>query len=392
MSSIRKRRRKSKLRPTYCCDLDVHLVLDNREQRHSQAKQKNTSMIKRGSKEEQYVLIERLIQTGYSIIALSHSIKGNFNPENDLSTKTMPSFVWNDSTTHSENNNKLKFGKHTGIEILKRLNVIIQKTSELSIYCSNLANDSVSEALKSYDIIAMTPQDDETFTSICTMTNLFYCDIITLDYTSGRGGIQLPFKLRASDIKSATNRGIVFELPYGPALTDPSKRKAFVQTARLFLNAIVGVKDDCHQPPKIIISSGSRVFNNNDLGVMSIRSSSDMINFANVVLGFDHDVARDALSSNASWVVERGQNRSQGKVTSSSSLSMVGAGKRHDIPLSFQVVDPPFDGIIPDPMTNNNNNNNDVMDEQEDTSKYSSTLVEKDDKVEFDHDEDFLKL
>jgi hypothetical protein len=436
------------------CDLNVPLMLDTSFRNNhasnnnyhngngttinpnntSSKKSKNNPKIKRRSNEEQYALIQRLKQTGYSVIAMSHSITGKFNLDRDIASRTMPSSLYssvdtssqeskgggknndNSSSCNNNNNKRVKLlgtenrlfvssaGKnHNGnrsgsrgeaCHILKRLNVCIEEAPDLGIYCSNAPNEATSDALKSYDIIAMSPQNDKSFSSICNMSNLYYCDIITLDYTSGKGGgsggaCQLPYKIRVSDVRAATNRGIVFELPYGPALTDPSKRKAFIQTARSFLNACVGVKDDHHQPPKIIISSGERVFENKDHGVMALRTPGDMINFTNLVLEFGQQLSTHAFSSNALWAVQRGRNRRMGKVVSSSSVTFRKGVLKC---LNFEVVDSIPDSILNAASESKNNENIsesviDMVVEDDD-----EVLESKKSIVEFDHEEDFLKL
>ena len=429
------------------CDLDVPLVLDrsirNNYADHHQyntdidtdaanvvknkttgisttpgsSRKKKSIKLKRASKEEQYNLIDRLKETGYSVIALSHSINGDeFFADKDSATKTIPNYLYrlnnnDDANDHNINKDKqqgdksnkkrLKVQKSSKkITILKRLNIRIEEASELGNYCINVNNHkkSFTEALQSYDIIAMSPQNDSAFKSICTMSNLSYCDIITLDYTKGRGGIQLPYKLRTSDIEAATNRGLVFELQYGPALTDPKKRKAFVQTARLFLNATLGVKDDHRQRPKIIISSGERVFEHEDRGVFALRSVDDMINFTNIVLGFDPKVTSDAFSTNASWSIQRGYNRRVGKIGSSSNFVDVRKGLSKS--LNFEVIDSShsLDDIIEESKINddggasdddnyNNKEKSESVDIHVEGGSGDENAVE-----EFDHEEDFLKL
>lgn len=351
---------------------------------------------KRSSVEDQLSLIERLDRTGYGMIAFSHTIVGNkFNSTNDLSTKTIPIPIINRSvvmknektvvkgadqappqdTTDGSSpvNNKFK------CEVLRRLNVRINEPSELAMYCTDGTKEATMKALKSYDLIAMTPTNDETITSICSMSNLFYVDIITLDYALGRGGIQLPFRLKTADIQAAVNRGLTFEIPYGPALVDISKRKAFVQTARLFLNACIGVKDKNGTKPRLILSSGERCHEKKDHGAMALRSPCDMINFAEVVLGFDDVLASDALSRNATFAVQRGHNRSMGKVASSMNLA-------------FEVFDT-------NPYELNDEKKPRKVDEKkvQDTStlklaENESEESEKDQKNGFDPEEDFLQF
>lgn len=434
--------------PSSFCDLDVPLALDrsirnnyadhheyyvdidtnaanasktnasNSTSTPGSSRKKKSIKLKRASKEEQLKLMNRLNETGYSVLALSHSINGDeFYPDRDNATKTIPNYYSQfnnndddvDDDNHGKDKQQVDKGKNKRpkipkkskkMTILKRLNIRIEEASELGNYCINVNNHkkSFTEALQSYDIIAMSPQNDSAFKSICTMSNLSYCDIITLDYTKGRGGIQLPFKIRASDIEAATNRGLAFELQYGPALTDPKKRKAFVQTARLFLNASLGVKDDYRQRPRIIISSGERVFEHEDHGVFALRSVDDMINFTNIVLGFDPKVTSDAFSTNALWSIQRGYNRRVGKVASSSDFVDIRKGLSKS--LNFEVMDSShsIDDIIEESKIDDNgsiDNDDDCSNKEKSNSSDIQVEQESDDEKideEFDPEEDFLKL
>jgi hypothetical protein len=419
-------------------DLNVPLILDKNHatDNHGNIEYENSdagtdagtgTTANNGLSKENSALISRLNQIGYSVIALSHSIKGRFDLDKDAASQTIPSSctfmsrIQNGDNKSSKESNKKRVklsgnrrvdgsgsNSNRSCRILKRLNVIIEEASDLELYCNNVPNGATSEALNSYDIIAMSPQNDTSFSAICTtsastgtsnMSNHYHCDIIILDYTAGRGGIQLPYKLKTSDVRAAANRGIVFELPYGPALIDPSKRKAFVQTAHLFLNTCTGggIKDndgddndndgdnDEHDlPPKIIISSGQRIFENNDRGIMALRSPGDMINFANIILSMDQKNSRDALSSNAYHALQKGRNRRR-MCKGESSMS-----------LNLEVGD-----YIPDDISNaeaslesnNKNNINDNMQEIANNMFINSEESRNETNIEeSDDEEDFLKL
>mmetsp|Transcript_5421 Transcript_5421/g.8066 ORF Transcript_5421/g.8066 Transcript_5421/m.8066 type:complete len:439 (-) Transcript_5421:452-1768(-) len=409
--------------PLLYCDLDVPLVLRTRDSndqsgwntsstaasssKNNDSKNNNRhtgfdETRRRDCNKNQHALIERLKKSGYSVIAMSHAIANSgekLSIHRDAATWTIPTPVTITAAKKSSQNyddelykGPMKKRTRSGggdecCEVLRRLNVVIEKVSELGLYCSNIADEATLEVLKSYDVIAMSPRNDECFSSICTMSNLLFCDVITLDYTSGSGNIQLPFKLKSGDIKAATDRGIVFELPYGPALVDPSKRKAFIQTARLFLNASVGVKGGEHrQIPRIIVSSGSRAFENKDHGAMALRCPDDMINFLNVVLGFDQNLARDALTRNAHWAIQRGRNRRAGKVASSERVDI---GKGISSSLNFEVIDalPNISKIDDEAVKQENVATKNTESDDEPDNNGNEERSE-----EFDHDEDFLRL
>lgn len=393
-------------------DLNVPIVLDSGI-RHADFEGKKRRKRKRGqgSIEDQLSLIHRLEQAGYTKIALSHTVDGDkFHSENDQSMNTIPSLqqlinvvnkknkvliTTKKGETSQEQTEEERTTKKISpslvpkrifkCEIIRRLNVNVSEPSELAMYSNDASNVSTTKkALKSYDLIAMSPKSDEAFTSICNMANLFYIDIITLDYTLGRGGIQLPYRLKSSDIHAAVNRGLVFEIPYGPALVDTSKRKAFVQTARLFTNACLGVKDDgLGARPKVILSSGGRIYEKKDHGSIVLRAPGDLINFAQIVLGFDDVRSCDALTKNAAFAVSRGHHRCVGTVASSAA-QQVHFEVLDDLPLSKKNIDEDKEDV------DGNDASKGHVVACCDESESGHDIVAKNSKDGFDPEEDFL--
>lgn len=281
------------------------------------------STIWQGVEKEQHAMIKRLISTGYSTIAISHKIYGNEKLSSDMNALS----VIPDSVLHLQEEVFSKKRKRNvtiasrsdksrtkGLKILKRLNVVIEHESELANYSYNI-DSKTKNILLSYDIIAFSPRNEAVLSAICKSQNIFFCDVIMLDYTAGRGNVQLPFKLKTSYVSAATERGIAFELDYASALIDFSKRKAFVQASRQLLNACLGV---LKPKPRIIVCSGDRVLDGRDYASMVLRSGRDMINFCQVVLGLKPDLASKVLGEHAWRVMERGQNRKLGKVKNES--------------------------------------------------------------------------
>jgi len=308
----------------------------------SKSSKKTRPTIWRGTNKEQSALIQRLGSTGYSTIALSHEVHGRVKPDQDEADIAIPdsmvNYLISENSSVSRKRkacgskeekagpiNIIETGSAHNLKILKRLNVIIEQESDLAFYgydhentiTSNTGKSSeqerIKEILRSYDLIAFSPRNETVLSAICNSQNLFYSDIIMLDYTSGRGGVQLPFKLKKGYVAAATKCGLAFELPYGPALIDPAKRKALVKAARQIMNASVGV---LNPRPKIIVSSGGRILDGRDYGAMVLRSSDDILNFCKVVLGLNlKGGISSILCEHAREAVERGRNRKKGKIS-----------------------------------------------------------------------------
>ena len=294
------------------CDLDVPLIRtgDNRN----------------GSRSDQLTLVRRLNKMGYSIIAFSHTVCGKVNQYDD-GFETIPSTI-TDQINSMDSNKKIKTNagelkriSQFNTKILRRLNVMIKEKSDLAPFLrvGNSSAGKLQGVLDSYDIIALCPQNDVTFSTVCASNNLINVDIITLDYTAGAGGVQLPYKLKTSDIATATKRGITFELPYGIALVDTNKRKALVQTAKTFINACLGVRDPI---PRMILCSGKRTFDKRDFGPAALRGCGVMMNFAKIVLGFPDYVVSKVFSQNAFDAITRGNSRKCGAVYTEKNRSL----------------------------------------------------------------------
>lgn len=311
-------RRQSHLHHHCICDLDVPLVLKSNSggaasvSLSSSNKKKAKPTKWKGQKEELISLISMAENAGYSYIAVSHLVHGQVKESSDqVFGSTIESVIENVKKRRKECYNRAVLNNPVAdVKILKRLNVVIEQTSDL-VHFSDGIDDKMKSILNSYDIIALSPRNETVFTAICNSKNLFYSDIIILDYTAGRGGVQMPYRLKKSDISAAASSGLSFEIPYAAAIIDPTKRKAFVQTARQFLNASLGVT---RPSPRVIISSGSRILDGRDFGAMSLRNPSDILNICKVMLGFQDRVVSKMLTESATETIQRGQNRKNGRV------------------------------------------------------------------------------
>ena len=195
----------------------------------------------------------------------------------------------------------------TPIRILKRLHAVVENASDIGFYVNNNNNSKNSSKnsqgprdqkeekdhdlwLSEYDLVSMSPRNDVAFDTAC-ISGLAPGTILTLDYTAGRGGVQLPFRIKNSHVKEVVTRGLCFEIPYGPAILEPAKRKGLIQAARLLQANSVG------RNVRLVVSAGSH-------NVMALRSPSDMMNVVQTVLQFDPTTASNCFSRNASYAID----------------------------------------------------------------------------------------
>jgi RNase P/RNase MRP subunit p30 len=270
-------------------------------------------------------IMDRLASTGFTHMALTHTIYGRPTPTDDRVATTIPESLWQTTTSSdgkgrspgSSGNARTRTNSSPRtIRVVRRLHNIIENLSDVGLYVSNTAAPESLSGLVSleqqrgpillleYDLLSISPRNESVFQSACQSATL--ADIITLDYTSGRGGLKLPYKIRSSDVKAVMDRNAAFEIPFAPALLHDKQRKALVQTCRELQMASLGLK------PRILFSSGDRTFEEKDVGAMALRSPDDLINLMQTVLRFDAKLARDAMSTTGMAVLQRARQRKFG--------------------------------------------------------------------------------
>jgi len=255
----------------------------------------------------------RLESTGFTHMALTHTIYGRPKPE-DRAEVAIPTSLWSTASTttnSSINSNKLKKRKlnessvtdeadKPKIHVLRRLHVVIENQSDMGVY---LSNGPQQDLLNEYDLLSISPTNDVTFQFACKSATM--ADIITVDYTAR--GLKLPYRIRSSDVKAATERGATFEIPIAPALLHLKQRKALVHACQELVNSSLATK------PRIVISSGDRMLDGSDVGALALRYPGDLSNLCKTVMHFDATTACNAMGSAAMQAVQRGKERRFGK-------------------------------------------------------------------------------
>eukprot|EP00980_Cylindrotheca_fusiformis_P028906 scaffold22672_cov141-Cylindrotheca_fusiformis.AAC.9 len=234
-------------------------------------------------------IINRLSSTGYSQMALVHTIYGRPRPEDSVET-AIPVSLWTSS---------FKDGKPP-IRILRRLHIVLENSADVDLYVKNGPNESM---ICEYDLVSVSPRNEAVFQAVCTSATA--ADIVSLDYTIR--GIRLPYKIRPPDAKAVIDRQAAFEIPLAPALLHAKLRKAIVQTSRELQRSCLGLK------PIIIVGSGDRTFEESDVGTMAFRMPGDISNLLSTVLQFDDKVSQQAIKASGRAVVQRAENRRFGK-------------------------------------------------------------------------------
>ena len=239
-------------------------------------------------------IIERLEATHYSVIALTYTIYGKVRCDKDESYDTM------------------EIPKSSSMQILKRLNIIIEELSDLSYY----TDKKHLKVLDTYDLISFTPRTEAIFTALISSSHSIPIDIIVLDYNCS-------FPLRHTVINESIERGIGLELCYSPALADVSKRKHWIKMAyecKQQLYARMNTK------PIFLLCSGMRWINSSnsmnsinginsirsnqrDLGSMVLRSPQDIINVYRVVWQWESNMVHYCMTMNPNTIIQNAKKR-----------------------------------------------------------------------------------
>jgi RNase P/RNase MRP subunit p30 len=241
-------------------------------------------------------LLERLEASGFTHAALAHTVYGCPRLPEDRVDTVLPKSIWEKDSTKQASN-------PTSFRVFRRLHAVVENLSDVGFYA--IKADDASPLLEEYDLVSIAPRNDASFQACCVSATA--AEIITLDYTSGRGGVQLPFRIRTTDVKAAVERRAVFEIPYAAAILNQNQRKALVQTCRELQMASLGLK------AKVLFSSGGRIEGQTDVGAMALRTPGDLVNLMESVLRFDSGTAHDALATTGAFVLAQGRKRRFGE-------------------------------------------------------------------------------
>ena len=173
--------------------------------------------------------------------------------------------------------NPLHFRYAPNLKILRRCTLHLSDPSQ---------NYRLSQLAPTYDIFALRPTTEKALQQAC---NSLECDLISLDFS-----VRHPFFFQIKTVKSALERGIKFEICYGPGILNVDNglsRRNLISNATQLLRATRG--------KGVIISSEAK-------RAIACRSPADVINLA-VLWGCKQDVAAEALGREARSVVAQAE-------------------------------------------------------------------------------------
>ncbi|AED97261.1 Polymerase/histidinol phosphatase-like protein [Arabidopsis thaliana] len=226
-----------------------------------------------GGKTLRLKLATKAMELGYVGIAHNRSIKGVMS---DKDSCTIPLLTLGSlikvaprlASSVGFHRDLLGVPRTTPFRQYTRLTVHVESNAQ----CQSL--NSGNPILKSYDIIAVRPMNQNAFDYACEKAEV---DLISIDFTD-----KMLFRLKHPMVKAAIQRGIYFEIKYSDILMDAQTRRQVISNAKLLV--------DWTRGKNLIISSGAP-------SVTELRGPNDVINLM-FLLGLSAERARAAISKN----------------------------------------------------------------------------------------------
>ncbi|EKX31759.1 hypothetical protein GUITHDRAFT_122047 [Guillardia theta CCMP2712] len=248
------------------------------------------------SKRRQVELARFLLRLGYDTVAFNVSATGLLKPHHrcQISICDMKDIL----SPQDASNPPLRVDSRPVMQQLLRMTVTVDDISHLHMV------DVSNEIASGYHLLAVCPLTDKVFEQCCKFSKV---DIISLDLAN-----RLAFPIKAID------RGVFFEITYGPCLRDAGARR------QLFSNAMELVR--ATRGRNLIISSQAE-------RAMELRSPHDVISMSEMLGLGQGGRGKLCLDANASKLLAqaRKRRRKSGHATVTST-SKVDPRERWSIP------------------------------------------------------------
>ncbi|XP_023007325.1 uncharacterized protein LOC111499856 isoform X2 [Cucurbita maxima] len=231
-------------------------------------------------------IVAKLMELGYSGIAYNRTIKGVMSDKDRctiplLNVSSLQSILPTFSASLEFHRNLLGVPRSSPFRQYTRLTICINSLQEI------LAVNSGNLILKTYDLIAVKPLNQNAFEQACEKLEI---DIIAIDFAE-----KLPFRLKQGHIKSAIQRGVYFEIMYSDLLSDVHARRQMISTTKVLVDWTKG--------KNLILSSAASSVN-------EIRGPFDVANLSSL-LGVSMERAKVAVSKNCRNLIANALKRKQ---------------------------------------------------------------------------------
>ncbi len=184
---------------------------------------------------------------------------------------------------------KMDDGSEGTLRQYTRLTVVLEDPQQ------NYGINSSNEIVRSYDIIAVQPENEKMFAIACTSLDV---DIISLDLS-----VRIPFPIKAGYMRQAIERGLSFEFAYGPLVGDGTFRRNAIGNARMLLR--LGLGKPRRRGGAL---SGGLFITGGASAPWQLRAPADVVNLA-ALLGVPPNIGRACIEGGAKHVFMRAATR-----------------------------------------------------------------------------------
>nr|GMD14174.1 uncharacterized protein LOC109172840 isoform X2 [Ipomoea batatas] len=224
-------------------------------------------------------LIIKAMELGYTGVAYNRTIKGVMSESDRCSIPLFPlssilKLAPSISSAVKLHRDLLSVPVSAPFRQYTRLTVMVDSPAQASVL--NVGNP----VLKSYDIVAVRPLNQNAFDHACRTSEV---DIITIDFSE-----KLLFRLKQPMVQAAIQRGVYFEITYSSLLIDAQARRQMISNAKLLV--------DWTRGKNIILTSDAP-------SVTEFRGPYDVVNLVSL-LGLSLEHAKAALSKNCRTLIE----------------------------------------------------------------------------------------
>ncbi|KAL3625926.1 hypothetical protein CASFOL_030455 [Castilleja foliolosa] len=218
-------------------------------------------------------LVLKAMELGYTGVAYNRTLKGVMSESDRCTTPFFPLSKLIPSSSsffaavkfHRE---LLNVAVSSPFRQFTRLTVIVDSSSQA------LALNAGNPVIKSYDIVATRPMNQNAFDQACHTAEV---DMIAIDFSD-----KLPFRLKQPMVKAAIKRGVYFEITYSGLVADAQTRRQMISNCNLLV--------DWTRGKNLIISSSAP-------SVAELRGPPDVANLFSL-LGLNSERAKAAVSKN----------------------------------------------------------------------------------------------
>ncbi|CBI16215.3 hypothetical protein VitviT2T_008062 [Vitis vinifera] len=239
-----------------------------------------------GDKSSRIKVVVKAMELGYSGVAYNRKIKGVMSDSDScsippLSLSSLLKLAPSLSSSVRFHRSLLGVPLSSPFRQYTRLTVAVDSSPQAS------ALNSGNPVLKSYDLVAVRPLNQNAFDQACQVSEV---DLIAIDFSE-----KLPFRLKLPMVKAAIKRGVYFEITYSNLISDVQSRKQVISNAKLLV--------DWTRGNNLIFSSAAPSVN-------ELRGPYDVANLSSL-LGLSMERAKAAISKNCRSLIANALRKKQ---------------------------------------------------------------------------------